>query len=37
MKGGVRETSLALMLPLPLINRERLRTLISGIRPSGRT
>jgi len=32
MQGGVLETNLAVMLPPPLINRERLRTLISGIR-----
>ena len=37
MQGGVLETNLAVMLPPPLINRERLRTLISGIRPLDRT
>jgi len=37
MQGGVLETNLAVMLPPPLINRERLRTLISGIRLLDRT
>lgn len=33
MQGGVHEINLAVLLPPPLINRERLRTLISGIKP----